>query len=88
MPMIGDATNNLAAVSLIRAAVADDADTGILILAEHGALEDRELSRFVMALAGVAARSLLTVNGYNIERTIKTLETWAAEYADDVETTR
>jgi hypothetical protein len=88
MPMIGDATNNLAAVSLIRAAVTDDADAGVLIMAEHSALEDRELSRFVMALAGVAARSLLTVNGYNIERTIKTLETWAAEYDDDAETAR
>ena len=83
MAMVGDPANNLAAVSLIRAAVADDPDAGLLIMGEHGALEDERLFKFVMALAGVAARSLLTASGYNVERTIKTLETWQAEYADD-----
>jgi len=85
MPMIGDSANNLAAVSLIRAAVADDADSGLLIMSEHGALADPEIRRFALALAGVATRALLSVNGYNIERTVRLLDTWAAEYAEDTE---
>ena len=36
MPLIGDPPNNLAAVSQIRAAIADDADSGIFIMSEHG----------------------------------------------------
>lgn len=36
MPLIGDPPSNLAAVSLIRAAIADDLDSGILIMSEQG----------------------------------------------------
>jgi hypothetical protein len=38
---------------------------------------------FMMALAGVSARALLSAHGYNVERTLEILDTWAAEYADD-----
>jgi hypothetical protein len=79
--MIGDPANNLAAVSLIRAAIADDADSGLLIIGEHGGLRDQETSVFIMALAAVAARALMSANSYNIERTVKLLDTWASEYA-------
>jgi hypothetical protein len=36
-----------------------------------------------MAPAAVSARALLSARGYNVERTLKMLDTWAAEYADD-----
>ena len=87
MPLIGDPPNNLAAVSLIRAAIADDADSGILIMSEHGGCqpspEGKKAAQFMMALAAVSARALLSAHGYNVERTLKALDTWAAEYAGD-----
>jgi hypothetical protein len=36
----------------------------------------------MMALA-VSARALLSAHGYNVERTPKVLDTWAAEHAGD-----
>ena len=87
MPLIGDPPNNLAAVSLICAAIADDPDSGILIMSEHGGHqpgpEGKKTAYFMMALAAVSARALLSAHGYNVERTLKVLDTWAAEYASD-----
>jgi hypothetical protein len=83
--MIGDPANNLEAVSLIRAAITDDADAGILIIGEHGGLKDQDVSVFIMALAAFAARALMSANSYNIERTVKLLDTWASEYAGSSE---
>jgi rhamnose utilization protein RhaD (predicted bifunctional aldolase and dehydrogenase) len=87
MPLIGDPPNNLAAVSLIRAAIADDPDSGVLIMSEHGGClpgpEGKKAAQFMMSLAAVAARALLSAHGYNVERCLKTLDAWAAEYADD-----
>jgi hypothetical protein len=87
MPLIGDPPNNLAAVSMIRAAIADDPDSGILIMSEHGGCEPgpegKKAAQFMMALAAVSARALLSAHGYNVERTLKVLDTWAAEYAGD-----
>ncbi len=88
VPLIGDPANNLAAVSLIRAAIADDTDSGILIMSEHGGRqpgpEDKKAAQFMMALAAVSARALLSAHGYNVERTLKVLDTWATEYAGDL----
>jgi hypothetical protein len=36
MPMLGNLPDDLAAVSLIRAAIANDPDSGILIISQHG----------------------------------------------------
>ena len=87
MPLIGDPPNNLAAVSLIRAAIADDLDSGILIMSEHGGRqpgpEGKKAGQFMMALAAVSARALLSAHGYNVERILKVVDTWAAEYAGD-----
>jgi hypothetical protein len=87
MPMLGSPPDNLAAVSLIRAAIADDPDSGVLILSQHGGClpgaEGMKAAAFMMALAGVSARALLSAHGYNVERTLEILDTWAAEYADD-----
>ena len=37
----------------------------------------------MLALAVTASRALLSAHGYNVERTLRVLEAWAAEYADD-----
>jgi len=85
MPLIGDPPYNLASVSLIRAAIADDPDAGILIMSQNGGCqpgpEGKKASAFIMALAAMAARAFLSARGYNVERTLTVLDTWAAEYA-------
>jgi hypothetical protein len=87
MPMLGSPPDNLAAVSLIRAAIADDPDSGVLILSQHGGClpgaEGMKAAAFMVALAGVSARALLSAHGYNVERALEILDTWAAEYADN-----
>jgi hypothetical protein len=37
----------------------------------------------MLALAVTAGRALLSAHGYNVERTLRVLDAWAAEYADD-----
>jgi len=86
--LAGDAENNLAAVALVRAAVADDPDAGLLVMSEHGALDNRATSHFIMSLAAVAGRALLAANGFNVEKTVQVLSRWSAEYAEDAEALR
>jgi len=86
MPMMGTPAVNLAAVSLIRAAIADDPDSGVLVMSQHGGCqsgtEGERASEFMMSLAAVAARSFLSVHGYNIARALETLDAWSADYAE------
>jgi len=87
MPLIATPPENLAAVGLIRAVVVDDPDSGLLIMSQRGGCkpgpEGERLTAFMIALAATAARALLSARGYNVERTLRMLDTWAAEYADD-----
>jgi hypothetical protein len=80
--------NNLAAVGLIRAAALDDPDSGLLIISQHGGCkpgpEGDRVRAFMIALAALAARAMFAANGYNVERTLRVLDAWTAEYADDV----
>ena len=80
--MQGDPKSNLAAVGLIRAAITDDADAGILILDQNGAIGQGR-TEFLLGLTAVAARALMSGYGYNVERVLKVLDTWADEYADE-----
>lgn len=45
--------------------------------------EGKKAAQFMMALAAVSTKALLSAHGYNVERTLKVLDTWAAEYAAD-----
>ncbi len=87
MSLIATPPESLAAVGLVRAVVVDDADAGLLIMSQRGGCkpgpEGDRATAFMMALAATAARALLSVHGYNVERTLRVLDTWAAEYADD-----
>jgi hypothetical protein len=80
-PDPADAAENLAAVSLVRAAVVNDRDRGMLIINQHGGNTSRQTAVFVIALAHTAARMMLSASGYNLERTLETLDAWADEYA-------
>ena len=87
MSLIATPPENLAAVGLIRAVVVDDADSGLLIMSQRGGCkpgpEGDRVTAFMLALAVTAARALLSAHGYNVERTLRVLDAWAAEYADD-----
>jgi hypothetical protein len=82
--LIGDPASNVAAVALIRAAITDDKDSGVLILSQNGLLHDQQTSAMGMSLAAVAARALMTGFGYNVEQALRTLEAWSAEYTREV----
>jgi hypothetical protein len=83
--LIGDPVTNLAATSLIRAALADDADSGILVMSQHGGCTPgtEDATVFMMSLAAVAARAVLSAAGYNVEKALKMLDSWASEYAEE-----
>jgi hypothetical protein len=83
--LIGDPVTNLAATSLIRAALADDADSGILVMSQHGGAVQGadEATVFMMSLAAVGARAILSASGYNVARALQMLDAWSAEYAQE-----
>lgn len=82
-----EATRHLAAASLIRAVLLDDADSGILILDQHGAIQpgNDEITSFVLAVANVANRALLTAHGCRVDRAMKVLDAWMKEYGEEAE---
>ena len=79
--LVGDPANNLAATSLIRAAITDDADAGVLILREHGGRAGDPAITFMIGLAAVSARALMAAYGYNVDRVMRILDAWTDEYA-------
>ena len=81
-PGIQHAAELLAAVSLMSAAVVDDPERGMLIINQHGGGDSAAAARFMVALAQTAARMVLSATGYNVERTLRSLDAWTAEYAD------
>jgi hypothetical protein len=69
-------------VGLIRAALTDDPDSGILIMRQHGSGPGGpEVRDFMMALSAVGARLVLAGHGYNVARVVKVLDALADEYA-------
>jgi hypothetical protein len=79
--------DNLAAVGPIHAVAVDDPDSGLLVISQHGGCKrgpdgDR-VTAFMLALAALASRAIFAANGYNVERTLRVLDAWTAEYADD-----
>ena len=69
-------------MSLMRAAVIDDPERGMLIVNQHCGRCSADAARFMVALAQTAARMMLSASGYNVERTLRSLDAWAAEYAN------
>jgi hypothetical protein len=70
-----------------RAVLLDDADSGILILDQHGAIVpgNDEVTAFVLAVANVANRALITAHGCRVDRAMKVLSAWMDEYGKQAE---
>lgn len=67
----------IGALAFTRCYLTDDADRGQLILDQNGVPRAAQL--FVVKLAGVAARSLLGAEGYDVEKVVKILDHWLSE---------
>lgn len=83
--MTVDTAKTLAAASLIRAGICDDADAGVLIIQQNGGeaagAAGVELQRLVIAMTTLAVRILLSANGFNVEKTMAVIDQWIDQYA-------
>lgn len=80
MPLLGPRPGTGAAAALVRAGLLDDPEAGILIMRQNGIHGDRA-DDLVMALTGLAVRTLLAANGYDVAKTVKVIDQWIGEYA-------
>lgn len=79
-----------AAAALLRAAVCDDPDTGVLIVEQNGraAGDVIEMTELVFAMAGLSVRVLLAANGGNVAKSLAVVDQWIAEYGRQAEVPR
>ena len=77
-----DAAGEIAAYALIRAWMADGADTGTgtLMIGQHHVPPEAAL--FVMSLVKAASRALLSAEGYQVERAPAILDQWLEDAPD------
>jgi hypothetical protein len=68
------AGQELGAYAFIRAWIADDVATGMLLIEQHHVPEEAGL--FVMSLVRAARRALLSAEGYDVERALRVLDQW------------
>jgi hypothetical protein len=82
MPLIADNAKTLAAAGLIRAAICDDADAGVLILQQNGGADQDpgELTELALALTALSVRVLLSANGFNVKKTMEVIDQWIDGY--------
>ena len=64
----------------IRAWMADDADTGMLMIKQHHVPPEAAL--FVMSLVKAASRALLSAEGYQVERALAVLDQWLEDASE------
>jgi hypothetical protein len=76
---------DLAAASLLRAFIADDKPTGVLIIEQNGGqaagTAGGELTRLVIAVTKLANRCLLSANGYDPDKALKVIDAWMTRLA-------
>ena len=60
-------------------------DSGVLVMSQHGgcAPGNEDATVFMMSLAAVAARAVLSAAGYNVQKALEMLDTWTSEYAEE-----
>jgi hypothetical protein len=68
------AAEELAAYAFIRAWMADDVDKGMLLIEQHHVPPEAAL--FVMSLVKAASRSLLSAEGYQVDKALAILDQW------------
>lgn len=85
MALTAPRASSAAACALVRAALADDIDAGVLIIAQHGGsvagARGDVLRDFILALAGAAERAVLAANGGDVGQTMAMVDRWIEEYA-------
>jgi hypothetical protein len=86
MPLTEPTAKTLAAASLIRAGLVDDADTGVLIIRQNGGQAagpaGGELEELIIALTALSVRVLLSANGFDADRAAKVIDQWTERYAN------
>jgi hypothetical protein len=75
-----DAAQEIAAYALVRAWMADDADTGMLMIKQHHVPPEAAL--FVMSLVKAASRAILSAEGYQVERALAVLDQWLEDASE------
>lgn len=67
----------LAAASLLRSFLLDDADTGVLILRQNGSAGDiQALKELTLAVTALANRALLSACGSDVARALAVVDQW------------
>jgi hypothetical protein len=77
-----EARGRLTAYALIRAAIANDANAGVLIIDQAATTPgkaDAGLSQLAIDMAFASARALLSANGYDVPTTLKLIDGWIDE---------
>ena len=83
MTAAGDqARGKLTAYAIIRAAIAQDADAGVLLINNAATVPDhldRKLVQLCIDMAFASSRVLLSANGYNVAETLRVIDIWIDE---------
>ncbi|MGP8008322.1 MAG: hypothetical protein ACLP2J_14995 [Acidimicrobiales bacterium] len=78
------AQSRLTAYAVIRAAIAQDTDTGVLLINNTATVPDHldgQLVQLCISRASASSRALLSANGYNVAETLRVIDTWMDEAA-------
>ena len=83
--MTADSDKTLAAASLIRAGLCDDADAGVLIIQQNGGetvgAAGIELTHLLLAMTSLSVRVLLSANGFDVDKSMAVIDQWIGQYA-------
>jgi hypothetical protein len=80
MPLTGSSAKTLAAASLIRAGLCDDADAGVLIIQQNSGSID-EMRELVIAVTALSVRVLLATHGFDYEKALALIDQWITQYS-------
>lgn len=85
MPLVAPSAKTLAAASLIRAGLCDDADAGVLIIQQNGGdaagPSGNDLQALLIAMTALSVRVLLSANGFDVEKALEVIDQWIGQYA-------
>jgi hypothetical protein len=85
MPLTADSDKTLAAASLIRAGLCDDADAGVLIIQQNGGetagADGIELTHLLLAMTALSVRVLMSANGFDVDKAMAVIDQWIGQYA-------
>jgi hypothetical protein len=71
------AQRDLAAAALLRAFLADDRDAGLLVIDQHTGSAEQS-SALIVGTTKLAARVLLSANGYDVAKALAVIDGWMA----------